>query len=101
MGNISCDIVYRSQGHPEILSCISNLGFPIPDNASVNELGQEIDALQEEKRAKELCFACEKRSCKLWRCSLCRSITYCSKKCQRKHWKVHKKKCQVFNRDDS
>lgn len=26
-------------------------------------------------------------------CAMCRSVVYCSKACQRKHWPVHKETC--------
>lgn len=29
------------------------------------------------------------------KCSRCKTVTYCSKECQRKHWKVHRKVCQA------
>lgn len=30
------------------------------------------------------------------RCSRCRSESYCSKECQRKHWKNHKRTCNML-----
>ncbi|GFH44424.1 hypothetical protein CTEN210_00898 [Chaetoceros tenuissimus] len=33
--------------------------------------------------------------CKPLRCSQCKSVFYCSKSCQKKHWKLHKKSCRL------
>eukprot|EP01084_Bolivina_argentea_P203595 347690_1 len=36
---------------------------------------------------------------KFYRCKRCRIVTYCSKRCQKKHWNNfgHKKQCDLFN----
>ncbi|KAF9907095.1 hypothetical protein EC991_011313 [Linnemannia zychae] len=43
------------------------------------------------------CAKCSKTSSEggssLKRCSKCRSVQYCSRECQKDHWKVHKKVC--------
>lgn len=33
------------------------------------------------------------------KCSRCRSVFYCSRACQKKHWKEHKKWCDIAVRD--
>lgn len=38
------------------------------------------------------CFHCSLNIGK-YKCSLCKSVYYCSKECQTKDWKVHKTKC--------
>jgi hypothetical protein len=47
---------------------------------------------------KELCANCflpeEAGQNNLLCCARCRRIKYCSKECQRAHWKAHKKSCQ-------
>jgi len=44
------------------------------------------------------CFVTElelkKEDRSLLKCSTCKQVTYCKKKCQRKHWKTHKQVCQ-------
>lgn len=43
------------------------------------------------------CIECDAKDCEtcnpLYRCSRCQSVYYCSKDCQRKHWKAHKQEC--------
>lgn len=45
-----------------------------------------------EDKLKHQCGMCSQDDCHL-KCSRCKSIRYCSKECQRKHWPVHKNKC--------
>jgi len=42
------------------------------------------------------CFVCKKTG-KVKKCSTCKQVVYCSKVCQIKHWKVHKKECGTFD----
>ncbi|KAI5479842.1 hypothetical protein MNV49_002654 [Pseudohyphozyma bogoriensis] len=44
-------------------------------------------------------FWCKKEGVK--RCSACCLVSYCSKECQMKHWKTHKKDCQDDLRKDT
>src|SRR6185437_16494336 len=30
------------------------------------------------------------------RCSACHSVVYCDQKCQKKHWKIHRKECSLL-----
>jgi hypothetical protein len=39
------------------------------------------------------CEYCHKFSAHLKKCSRCHSVLYCSKECQKKHWKDHKVLC--------
>ena len=41
------------------------------------------------------CQSCGKTELRLFRCSACRSATYCSKECQCKNWKEHKPVCII------
>lgn len=44
------------------------------------------------------CFQCQKTDSdteKMYQCSKCKSVYYCSKECQIQHWKKHKKQCQL------
>ena len=41
------------------------------------------------------CYNCGKAGDALLKCSRCKTATYCSKRCQKQHWKSHKKACKV------
>ena len=40
------------------------------------------------------CAFCAAEKTNLSKCSRCRSVFYCSKECQKSHWKVHKPNCK-------
>ena len=42
-----------------------------------------------------VCSACGKGGVQLNKCARCRDPAYCSKECQKEHWKAHKKVCGV------
>lgn len=51
---------------------------------------------EEGKCTNNICDYCKIESTKLFRCSKCRSVYYCSRKCQKKHWKVsHRLTCSI------
>ena len=39
------------------------------------------------------------QQCRLWgrwaKCGACNSVTYCSSRCQRRHWSAHKASCKA------
>jgi hypothetical protein len=43
---------------------------------------------------RNFCYSCEKIFTKLKTCSICKQASYCTKECQAKHWKEHKKICK-------
>ena len=46
-----------------------------------------------------VCSTCETpqtETLKLMTCDQCKSVQYCDKKCQKKHWKEHKKDCKYL-----
>ncbi|KAJ9528731.1 hypothetical protein QJQ45_020639 [Haematococcus lacustris] len=45
--------------------------------------------------AAQCCAQCGAANVKLFRCSRCREVTYCSPACQKKHWKAHKAACHA------
>lgn len=45
----------------------------------------------ESQKTTRKCFVCGKGES--MRCSACKSVLYCSKKCQKAHWKIHKQTC--------
>jgi hypothetical protein len=48
--------------------------------------------LHEEPSEDSFCHNCSKVG-KTWRCSKCKRVRYCSRECQKSHWKGHKKTC--------
>lgn len=44
-------------------------------------------------KEQESCKACKTNNMKLYLCSRCRSVKYCSKECQKKDWTTHKHNC--------
>jgi hypothetical protein len=40
------------------------------------------------------CIQCGKTPSEVKKCGRCRKTRYCSRKCQKKHWKIHKIECQ-------
>ena len=50
--------------------------------------------LHEEPPEDSFCHNCSKVG-KTWRCSKCKRVRYCSRECQKSHWKGHKKTCGI------
>ena len=48
----------------------------------------------------QLCDACSKMAAK-FKCSRCLRVCYCSKQCQEKHWRLHKKLCKTTTEEQS
>ena len=44
-----------------------------------------------------ICDTCEEESTKMVRCNCCKNAWYCSKECQKKAWKTHKKNCVSYD----
>lgn len=53
----------------------------------VNKFHAKLDHLQDPENFS--CGACQSKSDKLSRCSSCQVVVYCSRKCQKRHWKEH------------
>lgn len=72
-------------GKPEIFDLFMALAFadkPAEKTAHVAAVRQS-----------RVCAQCDTSDCSK-RCSKCRSVYYCSKDCQQKHWAKHKKECR-------
>lgn len=55
---------------------------------------KESKRLKRSNDSMKKCEYCGVRKEKMLRCGQCKSVHYCSKKCQRPHWKKHKKTCK-------
>jgi len=51
--------------------------------------------------SKNNCLYCLEEVEGLLRCSKCRTALYCNRKCQEKHWPVHRNICRDSNAEDS
>jgi hypothetical protein len=49
----------------------------------------QVEELEEDQ---DLCASCKKPS--VSKCTNCRDVFYCSKECQKRHWKEHKFSCK-------
>lgn len=63
---------------------------------------EEESALQKEME-KKCCAYCRTIDTRCLRCSACANAYYCSKECQRTHWKTHKATCKAHqkNKEDA
>jgi len=66
------------------------------DDGISNELN-DISIGSNKKKKKNTCLCCLKEVDGLLGCSRCLTARYCDKKCQVKHWPVHKNSCQDSN----
>lgn len=56
-------------------------------------------SVEVEVAAVRRCDSCQQLSEKLQRCAGCAVATYCSKDCQRQHWRAgHKNSCKTFSK---
>merc|ERR1712196_746264 len=73
--------------------CCGNPGCGVMDlNKKGREFMEKVNKLQKAAWGDEaMVFPNDKRN---FQCGRCLKISYCSKKCQKEHWKVHKKDCK-------
>ena len=45
----------------------------------------------------KFCDYCHNENIELFKCGSCKCVYYCSKKCQKLDWKLHKEDCNFFN----
>ena len=70
-----------------IIQMFQMLIFVLPHHPDMGEIVDGVLVGNE-------CGNCGKELDTIKRCSRCKKTKYCSKECQRAHWKVHKQKCQ-------
>ena len=71
--------------------------FNVPSSvASGSSSSNKIDAspVKELNSGNQVCMNCGVSKVKLLKCSGCKTIQYCTKKCQIAHWKSHKPSCK-------
>lgn len=59
------------------------------------ETGKSLSLKPENLKVLEACTACGGTATKPQKCSVCLRVSYCSKECQRSHWKTHKSECKA------
>ncbi|KAI1134540.1 hypothetical protein F5Y05DRAFT_208660 [Hypoxylon sp. FL0543] len=42
----------------------------------------------------KICFSCGTNDVELHKCNRCKMARYCSKRCQREDWTIHKRVCE-------
>ncbi|KAJ7089705.1 hypothetical protein B0H15DRAFT_267405 [Mycena belliarum] len=66
--------------------------------AYMETIDRQIKTQLEKTNAAKKCAACQKpelANSRLLKCSVCRGVEYCGRKCQQGHWKEHKRVCNV------
>ncbi|XP_077363298.1 ankyrin repeat and MYND domain-containing protein 2-like [Festucalex cinctus] len=90
-----------------IRDCISK--FPYCETTLLQQLGNDPTAFSVLTQAltgqmafvdADYCAACGERGADK-RCSLCKSVTYCSLTCQKLHWFTHKKMCRAMQEQNA
>ena len=59
----------------------------------------EPENTEEAEAPTKSCSACGKKSDALKKCTACKCVWYCDKKCQNKHWRGHKKECKRIRKE--
>ncbi len=65
--------------------------------ASLNcllEMSQTYNRIVRNKNGEFVCFGCQKTNLKMPHCSRCKTARYCSSKCQKEQWFIHKVICR-------
>ena len=71
------------------------------DNNLNNELSNMNINSSSHSKKKNTCLHCLQEVEGSSRCSKCRTALYCGRRCQEKHWPVHKNICQNSNSEDT
>jgi hypothetical protein len=91
--NARSDIVNAEGLSPKQMAITAGVLSKVGHLIVKHGMRQSRDAAKEEKNA---CSKCGKTDVHLSKCSLCRSVQYCSRECQVSHWKKggHKQICE-------
>eukprot|EP00511_Aplanochytrium_stocchinoi_P005534 CAMPEP_0204823866 /NCGR_PEP_ID=MMETSP1346-20131115/1937_1 /ASSEMBLY_ACC=CAM_ASM_000771 /TAXON_ID=215587 /ORGANISM="Aplanochytrium stocchinoi, Strain GSBS06" /LENGTH=361 /DNA_ID=CAMNT_0051950709 /DNA_START=64 /DNA_END=1146 /DNA_ORIENTATION=- len=69
-----------------------------PEEFTEQEIKQLRDPDSESAKAADVkCAQCHLTNVKVFKCSRCHSVTYCSRDHQKLHWKTHKPACALLN----
>lgn len=96
-GDMLEGILQGTEGHPrnkhaQIQSTLRN----------IHEIATSIsDGIGNRKQAKSSCRYCNKTGDDFKSCGRCKTAFYCSRECQTKDWKVHKKSCTPMDKSMS
>ena len=69
----------------------------LEESAETKDNGTE--AIQKNEDPAKFCSACGKESDALKKCTACKCVWYCDKKCQHKHRKGHKNECRLIKEE--
>ncbi|KAF1949232.1 hypothetical protein CC80DRAFT_279229 [Byssothecium circinans] len=61
--------------------------------SSMNETPEASSSSSQPESPPTICAQCQASPSSLKQCNKCKSISYCSKECQKAHYKMHKKEC--------
>ncbi len=87
----TCGMAF-GRGHDdfEVLQLvISNMEMKLPWHDDFRDQKENTRLLYD-----DVCWTCKAKMVNGNRCSTCKIIRYCSNKCQKEHWNIHKKMCR-------
>jgi hypothetical protein len=74
---------------------IAGIPHPIPEMGTPVAEVSLSDSTKREDKKQSLCVVCGTVGAPNRKCSVCRSVYYCSEVCQQAHWREHKSVCKA------
>ena len=98
--SIDFDVLLRAYQDWDVLLLAANDAAKVfPVNVGfIEDTPSKCHARREDMLANRTCMGCRNRVPKeqLKKCSACKTVRYCSKECQKKAWKIHKRTCKIM-----
>ena len=91
-------VVYPLYADPDTYAIDNDLTKPFTDESQTSSDHPQEPSTTEQSTGTS-CSCCGSQSSELKKCSSCGQVQYCSRECQRKHWKEHKPNCSYKTKE--